>query len=113
MIQPYVVTDERGTMGMQVGETVWITGTGIERLHEYPMRLATCVKLSSDRSGGPRNTESSAGSTQNVSTSNPTSLVLFFGFESGARSISVGRSLVHAERPSGGIGRGGPSSVAA
>ncbi len=42
VIQPNVVRDERGTMGLQVGETVRITKTGIERLHDYPMRFVVC-----------------------------------------------------------------------
>lgn len=41
VIQPNVVTsDER--MGMQVGELVRVTRTGIERLHRYPMRFTQC-----------------------------------------------------------------------
>ena len=38
VVQPNVVTyDER--MGLQVGETLRITRTGVERLHDYPMRF--------------------------------------------------------------------------
>jgi Xaa-Pro aminopeptidase len=41
VIQPNVITpDER--MGVQVGELVRVTRTGIERLHRYPMRFAQC-----------------------------------------------------------------------
>ena len=41
VIQPNVITpDER--MGVQVGELVRITRTGIERLHRYPMRFTQC-----------------------------------------------------------------------
>lgn len=40
-LQPNLITpDER--MGMQVGETVRITKTGTERLHDYPMRFSVC-----------------------------------------------------------------------
>jgi len=42
VVQPNVVTDERGTMGLQVGETVRVTKEGIERLHRYPMRFVRC-----------------------------------------------------------------------
>ncbi|HEU4782908.1 MAG TPA: Xaa-Pro peptidase family protein [Ktedonobacterales bacterium] len=41
VIQPNVITaDER--MGVQVGELVRVTATGIERLHRYPMRFTQC-----------------------------------------------------------------------
>ncbi len=41
VIQPNVIThDER--MGVQVGELVRVTRTGIERLHRYPMRFTQC-----------------------------------------------------------------------
>ena len=41
VIQPNVITkDER--MGVQVGQLVRITGTGIESLHDYPMRFVHC-----------------------------------------------------------------------
>ncbi|HEX5548468.1 MAG TPA: Xaa-Pro peptidase family protein [Ktedonobacterales bacterium] len=41
VIQPNVITpDER--MGVQVGELVRVTRTGIERLHHYPMRFTQC-----------------------------------------------------------------------
>jgi Xaa-Pro aminopeptidase len=39
VVQPNVVTDDSGRIGLQVGETVRITRTGIERLHSYPMDL--------------------------------------------------------------------------
>jgi Xaa-Pro dipeptidase len=39
VVQPNVVTDSSGRVGLQVGETVRITKTGVERLHEYPMRF--------------------------------------------------------------------------
>ena len=42
VIQPNVVTDATGTMGLQVGETVRITHDGVERLHDYPMRFVRC-----------------------------------------------------------------------
>jgi len=38
-VQPNVVTDSSGRVGLQVGETVRITKTGVERLHDYPMRF--------------------------------------------------------------------------
>ncbi len=41
VIQPNVITeDER--MGVQVGELVRITRTGVESLHRYPMRFVQC-----------------------------------------------------------------------
>lgn len=41
VIQPNVITpDER--MGVQVGELVRVTRTGIERLHRYPLRFTQC-----------------------------------------------------------------------
>ncbi len=41
VIQPNVISpDER--MGIQVGELVRVTRTGIERLHRYPMRFTQC-----------------------------------------------------------------------
>lgn len=41
VIQPNVVTpDER--MGLQVGELVRVTATGVEPLHRYPMRFVRC-----------------------------------------------------------------------
>lgn len=41
VIQPNVVTrDER--MGVQVGELVRVTRTGVESLHRYPMRFVQC-----------------------------------------------------------------------
>jgi Xaa-Pro dipeptidase len=39
VVQPNVVTDGSGRIGLQVGETVRITRTGFERLHDYPMRF--------------------------------------------------------------------------
>lgn len=39
VVQPNVVTDDSGRIGLQVGETVRITKTGVERLHDYPMRF--------------------------------------------------------------------------
>jgi Xaa-Pro aminopeptidase len=39
VVQPNVVTDASGRVGLQVGETVRITKMGVERLHDYPMRL--------------------------------------------------------------------------
>jgi Xaa-Pro dipeptidase len=41
VIQPNVITeDER--MGVQVGEMVRVTSTGVESLHHYPMRFIQC-----------------------------------------------------------------------
>lgn len=41
VIQPNVITpDER--MGVQVGELVRVTRTGVESLHHYPMRFVAC-----------------------------------------------------------------------
>lgn len=41
VIQPNVITpDERS--GVQVGELVWVTRDGIERLHSFPMRFTRC-----------------------------------------------------------------------
>ncbi|HEV8535608.1 MAG TPA: M24 family metallopeptidase [Candidatus Limnocylindria bacterium] len=42
VVQPNVVTDETGRIGLQVGETVRITKNGVERLHDYPMRFLVC-----------------------------------------------------------------------
>ena len=39
VVQPNVVTDRSGRTGVQVGETVRITRTGVERLHDYPMQF--------------------------------------------------------------------------
>ena len=39
VVQPNVVTDGSGRVGLQVGETVRITKTGVERLHDYPMHF--------------------------------------------------------------------------
>ena len=43
VVQPNVVTDDSGRMGLQVGETVRITRSGVERLHDYPMRFVVCA----------------------------------------------------------------------
>ncbi|HJT59541.1 MAG TPA: M24 family metallopeptidase, partial [Ktedonobacteraceae bacterium] len=41
VIQPNVITeDER--MGVQVGELVRVTHTGVESLHRYPLRFVRC-----------------------------------------------------------------------
>jgi Xaa-Pro aminopeptidase len=42
VVQPNLVRDASGTMGLQVGETVRVTRKGIERLHRYPMRFVRC-----------------------------------------------------------------------
>ena len=42
VVQPNVTRDDSGTMGLQVGETLRITKTGVERLHDYPMRFVVC-----------------------------------------------------------------------
>jgi Xaa-Pro aminopeptidase len=42
VIQPNVVRDAAGTMGLQVGETVRVTRDGVERLHDYAMRFVRC-----------------------------------------------------------------------
>ncbi len=42
VLQPNVVRDSTGTMGLQVGETVRVTRDGVERLHEYPMTFVRC-----------------------------------------------------------------------
>ena len=41
VVQPNVVRDD-GLAGLQVGETVRITRTGVERMHAYPMRFVRC-----------------------------------------------------------------------
>jgi Xaa-Pro aminopeptidase len=41
VIQPNVITLDE-SMGVQVGELVRVTRTGIERLHRYPMRFTQC-----------------------------------------------------------------------
>lgn len=41
VVQPNVVTDD-ARMGLQVGETLRVTRTGTERLHDYPMRFVRC-----------------------------------------------------------------------
>ncbi|MDE3102747.1 MAG: aminopeptidase P family protein [Chloroflexota bacterium] len=41
VVQPNVVTAD-ARMGMQVGETVRVTRSGVERLHAYPMRFVVC-----------------------------------------------------------------------
>jgi Xaa-Pro aminopeptidase len=43
VIQPNIVSDERATMGLQVGETVRVTRSGVERLHGYPMVFVRCA----------------------------------------------------------------------
>jgi Xaa-Pro aminopeptidase len=43
VVQPNVVSDRGGTMGVQVGETVRVTRKGTERLHRYPMRFVRCA----------------------------------------------------------------------
>ena len=42
VVQPNVVSDARGASGLQVGETVRVTRSGVERLHSYPMRFVRC-----------------------------------------------------------------------
>ena len=39
VVQPNVVADSSGRIGLQIGETVRIARTGVERLHDYPMRF--------------------------------------------------------------------------
>jgi Xaa-Pro aminopeptidase len=41
VIQPNVVTED-ARMGLQVGETLLVTKTGTERLHDYPMQFVVC-----------------------------------------------------------------------
>jgi len=41
VIQPNVITDD-ACMGLQVGETLRVTRTGTERLHDYPMQFVVC-----------------------------------------------------------------------
>lgn len=41
VIQPNVITSNE-RMGVQVGELVRVTATGVERLHRYPMRFTQC-----------------------------------------------------------------------
>ena len=41
VIQPNVVTED-ARAGLQVGETLRVTKTGTERLHDYPMRFVIC-----------------------------------------------------------------------
>jgi Xaa-Pro aminopeptidase len=41
VIQPNVITPDEQS-GVQVGELVRVTRTGIERLHAYPMRFTRC-----------------------------------------------------------------------
>jgi ectoine hydrolase len=41
VIQPNVITDD-ARMGLQVGETLRVTRTGTERLHDYPMQFVVC-----------------------------------------------------------------------
>ena len=42
VVQPNVVRED-GRAGVQVGETVRVTKTGVERLHAYPMRFVRCA----------------------------------------------------------------------
>jgi Xaa-Pro aminopeptidase len=42
VVQPNVVRDASGTMGLQVGETLRVTKGGTERLHEFPMTFVRC-----------------------------------------------------------------------
>jgi Xaa-Pro dipeptidase/ectoine hydrolase len=42
VVQPNLVRDASGRMGLQVGETVRVTRRGTERLHPYPMRFVRC-----------------------------------------------------------------------
>jgi Xaa-Pro dipeptidase/ectoine hydrolase len=42
VVQPNLVRDASGRMGLQVGETVRVTRRGTERLHRYPMRFVRC-----------------------------------------------------------------------
>jgi Xaa-Pro aminopeptidase len=42
VVQPNVITESEGRMGLQVGETLRITRTGTERLHDYPMEFVVC-----------------------------------------------------------------------
>jgi Xaa-Pro aminopeptidase len=41
VIQPNVIAED-GRMGLQVGETLRVTRTGTERLHDYPMQFIVC-----------------------------------------------------------------------
>ncbi|MBI3522485.1 MAG: aminopeptidase P family protein [Chloroflexi bacterium] len=43
VVQPNVVTADDGRVGLQVGETLRVTKTGTERLHDYPMRFIVCA----------------------------------------------------------------------
>lgn len=42
VIQPNIVTED-GRMGVQVGEMMRVTPTGVESLHRYPMRFIRCL----------------------------------------------------------------------
>jgi Xaa-Pro aminopeptidase len=42
VVQPNIVRDSSGRMGVQVGETVRVTRKGTERLHRYPMTFVRC-----------------------------------------------------------------------
>jgi Xaa-Pro aminopeptidase len=42
VVQPNLVRDSSGRMGVQVGETVRVTRKGPERLHRYPMTFVRC-----------------------------------------------------------------------
>ena len=41
VIQPNVIRED-ARMGLQVGETLRVTRTGTERLHDYPMEFIVC-----------------------------------------------------------------------
>lgn len=42
VVQPNVVRDATAGIGLQVGETLRVTRTGVERLHRYPLRFVRC-----------------------------------------------------------------------
>jgi Xaa-Pro dipeptidase len=42
VVQPNLVSDQTATAGLQVGETVRVTRSGVERLHSYPLRFVRC-----------------------------------------------------------------------
>jgi hypothetical protein len=52
VIQPNVVTDDE-RMGVQVGELVRVTHTGIESLHHSPMRFIQCGYYASNDCATP------------------------------------------------------------
>ncbi|MCL5960874.1 MAG: hypothetical protein M1358_16505 [Chloroflexi bacterium] len=43
VIQPNVITPD-GKRGLQFGETLLVTKTGVERLNRYPRQLIVCVQ---------------------------------------------------------------------